>query len=234
MNLNHNMIEILPAILATNFEDLKSKISRFVDVSKTIQVDVCDGVFVDSISWPMNKNDEQSVSSILSEEDGLPYWDRIDYEFDLMVENSIDQFEFFVRLGAKKLVFHLEAENEERLKEFLEAIDLYTRENVEIGLAINTTTDINILDRYINNVDFIQLMGIEHIGHQGEDFDERVLFQIKELKSKYSDIKISVDGSVNKNTAKALVEAGASKLVIGSALVNDYEIRESIKYFENL
>ena len=38
------------------------------------------------------------------------------------------------------------------------------------------------LDLVISNVDFVQCMGIEHDGHQGEPFDKRVLGQIKELR----------------------------------------------------
>ena len=83
-------------------------------------------------------------------------------------------------------------------------------------------------------VDFVQCMGIANIGFQGEEFDERVLNQIKELRSQYKELIISVDGSVNEITAPLLVKAGANRLVIGSAVMNSYDVRETIKEFENL
>jgi len=213
---------------------LRTKLAKVVGVTHLVQIDICDGKFVSSVTWPMQAYDQKSISSILEEEDGLPYWDSLDFEFDLMVKDAHKQFEFFTRLGAKRVVFHIEAEEEKDLKEFLEALDMYTRENIQIGLALNTNTDIEKLSPFINLVDFVQCMGIEKIGYQGEPFDERVLAQIKDLRIKYPELIISVDGSVNEETAKALVEAGANRLIVGSALMNSYDVRETIKEFENL
>ncbi len=228
------MTEITPAIIVNDFNELNEKLAKFVNITNTIQIDICDGKFVSSISWPMQQGDKYSIERVLEEEEGLPFWESLDFEFDLMVLNAHKQFDFFARLGAKRIIFHLEAETESDFKEFLESMDPYFKDNISIGIAINTTTDINRLDSFINHVDFIQCMGIEHIGFQGEPFDERVLMQIKNLKIKYPEIKISVDGSVNENTAPSLIEAGADRLVIGSALLQSFDIRETYKYFENL
>jgi ribulose-phosphate 3-epimerase len=228
------MTEIIPAILAKDINDLRQKIANVVNVAKIVQIDICDGKFVESQSWPMQRDDIASTSLILEEEEGLPYWENLDFEFDLMVKDAIKQFDFFVRLGARRIVFHLEAEDENELKDFINSIDPYTRESLEIGIAINTTTSVNKLDNFINYIDFVQCMGIEHIGFQGEPFDERVLGQIKELKEKYPDLIISVDGSVNEDTAPRLVEAGAERLVAGSVLMRSFDIRETIRELEGL
>jgi ribulose-phosphate 3-epimerase len=229
------MVEIIPAILEESFEKLRERIGRLVGITSMVQIDVCDGEFVPHTSWPIGFNNQHSVESILNEEEGLPYWDKIDFEFDLMILNAHTQFDLFLRLGAKRIIFHIEAESDsDKFKEFLEGLDVYVRENVQIGVAINTTTPINSLERIISNIDFVQCMGIEHIGKQGEPFDERVLSQIKELRIKYPELIISVDGSVNENSAKSLAEAGANRLVVGSALMQSYDIREKIKELENL
>jgi len=228
------MIEVTPAILVKNFYELKEKLSKFINITNLVQIDICDGKFVPSISWPMQQSDQVSIQSILEEENGMPYWENIDFEFDLMVLNAHKHFDFFIRLGVKRVIFHLEAEEEIDFKEFLESLDPYLKDNIEIGLAINTTTEINKLDQYINYIDFIQCMGIENIGFQGQPFDERVLDQIKSIKMKYPEIKISIDGSVNKNTAPILIEAGVDRLVIGSALIESIDIGETIKEFELL
>jgi len=151
-----------------------------------------------------------------------------------MVKDAIKQFDFFVRLGAKRIIFHLEAENELELLEFINSMDPYTRENLDIGIAINTTTSIDKLSTYINSIDFVQCMGIANIGFQGEPFDERVLEQIRELRLKYPDLIISIDGSVNEDTAPLLVEAGANRLIVGSALMRSFDVRETMKELENL
>lgn len=228
------MTEVTPAVLAENYSELTEKLSKFVNITKLVQIDICDGKFVPSISWPMGRKDEYNVQAILDEEEGMPYWEQLDYEFDLMVINAHKQFDFFSKLGAKRIIFHLEAETESSFKEFLESLDPYFKDNIDIGIAINTTTDISKLDPFINYVDFVQCMGIEKIGFQGEPFDERVLEQIKSLRSKYPELKISIDGGVNENTAPLLIKAGANRLVIGSALMQSYDIRETIREFENL
>lgn len=228
------MTEVIPAVLAKDINDLRNKIANFVNVSHLVQIDMCDGFFVPSRSWPMDKNDASSVALILEEEEGLPYWDQVDFEFDLMVKDAIKKFDFFIKLGAKRLVFHLEAEDKNALKDFIDSMDPYTRENIEIGIAINTTTEIDRLKPFINSIDFVQCMGIEHVGFQGEPFDEKVLEQIKKLKKEYPDLIISVDGSVNEETAPRLVEAGANRLVVGSALMRSFNLKETIKEFEAL
>jgi len=228
------MTEVIPAVLAKDINDLRQKIANVVNVARVIQIDMCDGKFVPSYSWPMQKNDMESTAIILEEEEGMPYWENLDFEFDLMVKDAIKQFDFFVRLGAKRIIFHLEAEDEKELKDFINSMDPYVRENLEIGIAINTTTEIEKLSPFINSIDFVQCMGIEHIGFQGEPFDERVLKQIKDLRLKYSDLIISVDGSVSEETAPALVKAGANRLIVGSTLMRSFDVKETIKELENL
>ncbi len=233
------MTEVIPAILVDTYEELRESISRMASLVPIVQIDICDGKFTPEASWPISEfhgdRSTQAIDSILDEEEGLPYWDSVDFEFDLMVRDAHKDFEFYTRLGAKRLVFHIEAESDKaEFKEFLEGLDMYMRENVEIGIALNTTTPISEITPLILNVDFIQCMGIEHIGRQGEPFDERVLDQIKELRKLYPEIIISVDGSVNETTAPMLVEAGANRLVIGSALIASFDVRETIKEFQSL
>ncbi len=229
------MTEVIPAILEDNYEDFRGQLARVANLVSMVQIDICDGKFTPHPTWPMQMSDRESVQGILNEEEGLPFWDSVDFEFDLMVVNAHMQFEFFTRLGAKRIVFHLEAEQDKsKFKEFLEGLDMYTRENIDIGLAINTTTDLGALAPFISYIDFVQCMGVEHIGAQDEPFDPRVLTQVEELHKRYPELIISIDGSVNENTAPLLVKAGATRLVVGSAILHSLDIRETIKEFENL
>ena len=107
------MTEITPAVLVKDFSELNEKLAKFVNITKMVQIDICDGRFVESTSWPMQASDTGSVERILDEEEGMPFWEDLDFEFDLMVLNAHKQFDFFARLGAKKIIFHLEAETEE-------------------------------------------------------------------------------------------------------------------------
>ena len=225
-------MEITPAILPKDFNELSEKISRVVNLVKTVQIDFSDGVFVENKTWPYIEEDTNYLK-IMAEEEGLPYWEDINFELDLMVKNAYKSFDKFLKFGPSKIIFHIEAEDE-GFKDFLTAIDPYIREGIQIGIAINTTTMIEKLAPIINSIDFIQCMGIEHIGVQGESFDDRVLGQIQKLKILYPEIEISVDGGVNLETAPQLKEAGADRLVVGSAIFNSEDISETIWEFKEI
>ena len=117
---------------------------------------------------------------------------------------------------------------------FFEKLDPYYKETIEMGVAINTTTDPGVLIPFYPHIKFVQCMGIGAIGKQRQKFDERALDVIKKVRALHSTIPISVDGSVNKQTAHALVEAGATRLVIGSALFDQLDIQTTVDEFQNL
>ena len=61
-------------------------------------------------------------------------------------------------------------------------------------------------------------MGIVKIGYQGEEFDERVLERINQIRIAAPNLPISVDGGVSLTTAHELKASGATRLVSGSAV----------------
>ena len=77
-------------------------------------------------------------------------------------------------------------------------------------------------------------MGIEIIGKQRQAFDKRVIDQIKTVRALAPELPISVDGSVNADTAQKLVTAGATRLVIGSAIFDELDTGSVIHSFQNL
>ena len=218
-------MEIVPAILVRSFNELKDKLSFVSRLSGVVHVDFCDGRFVTAETWPYTYGGfEEDVHAlhILDEEEGMPYWDTMDFEFDLMVRDPHLVMDNFIKLGAKKIIFHIESVKEtSEFLEFIEGLDMYTRENTQLGMAINTTTDVSLIKPFLIHMDFVQCMGIAHIGRQGEPFDERVFDQIKKIREMDPEILIAVDGSVNMATAPMLVELGVRKLVVGSAILDD-------------
>ncbi len=238
------MTEIIPAILPKNYEDLKNKISLVREIVPIVQVDICDGIFVKSMTWPFQSPSKEGVATdgldqhfqnILNEQEGMPFWEDIDFELDLMVSDAVQNFDIYTKLGPKRIIFHIEAVGDlEEFKQFLEGIDNYVRDSIEIGVAINPQTSIEQIFPIVNNVDFLQCMAIARIGYQGEPFDERCISHIKTLKEKFSDLIISVDGGVNLETGAKLVNAGAERLVAGSAIFNSDDIIDTVEQFKNL
>jgi len=231
------MIEIIPAVLSRNYEDMKNKIALVRGILPVVQIDLCDGIFVQNTTWPFSTGGVSDINfqRILNEQEGMPFWEDIDFELDLMVADAVSNFDIYTKLAPKRIVFHIEAVGDlNEFKDFIEGIDVYIRDAIQIGIAINTTTPIEKIFPLVNSVDFVQCMGIEKIGFQGQIFDERVLNNIKTLKEKYPDLIISVDGGVNFEIAQKLIEAGVDRLVAGSLLLKAEDIRETISVLENL
>jgi len=247
------MIEIIPAILPKNYEDLKNKIALVRGIIPVVQIDICDGIFIKNITWPFLsvgkrsdlENSKRSdlketdtdlhFNKILNEEEGMPFWEDIDFELDLMVLDAVENFDIYTKLGARRIVFHIEAVgNLKEFKNFIEGIDIYVREAMEIGIAINIRTSLEQVFSLIDDVDFVQCMGIDKVGFQGQEFDKKVLENVKILKNKFPDLIISIDGGVDFETASLLIDAGANRLIIGSAIFNTDDIINTIEEFENL
>ncbi len=231
------MTEIIPAILVDDFEELQDKIELIKLNTKRIQIDICDGQFTPSATWPYRKPDN-NFEMLIREDQSLPGWEKIDYEFDLMLNKPEEVVDDWVSVGATRIVLHIEAKGDVK-----EAVKKLVG-RVEIGLALNIDTPIEKISEVgftIHNgeieggaVQFIQLMGIDHIGFQGQEFDARVIDKIKEVKKVFPDLDISIDGGVNLDSAQDLIEAGADRLVIGSAILNAESPLNALEEFQSL
>lgn len=231
------MKEIIPAIIPEDFYDLQGKMSLVAGLAPLVQIDVLDGKFTPEASWPYNVEEDKNFLDIVRGEKGFPYWEKIDFEVDLMVEDPFTFWEDWFNAGAKRIIFHIESKTnwETIIAEFKKHsvekdLPFYT----ELGFAINIDTPLEKLLPVIAHADFIQCMGIARIGFQGEPFDERVIEKIKEIKKHYPEMIVSVDGGVSLENAQALIEAGATRLVSGSAIFEDSDISSIIGEFRNL
>ncbi|MEX2029002.1 MAG: hypothetical protein WD963_00780 [Candidatus Paceibacterota bacterium] len=230
------MIEVIPAILPKNYEDLKNNIALVRGIAKTVQVDLCDGIFVPPQTWPFLASGlDEHFSRILNEQEGMPFWEDIDFELDLMVSDALENFDIYTKLGPKRIIFHVEAVGDfENFKNFLEGIDIYIRDAIEIGIALKPSMPTENIFPLIQYIDFVQFMGNDKIGYHGVELDEKVYEKIKTLRKKFSDLPIGVDIGVNAETAPLLVEAGATKLVAGSAIFDSNDIISTIEEFQRL
>src|SRR5690349_5908915 len=102
------MAEIIPAILEKNFGEVKSKLNAMREHAKCVHIDICDGIAVGSQSWPFASGgfEDGDFINILNEEEGMPFWQEFDFEFDLMVGDAVENFDLYMKLGPKRLIFH--------------------------------------------------------------------------------------------------------------------------------
>jgi len=222
-------IEIIPAILPRDFTELEDKISQVSGLVKTVQIDVCDGQLTPQASWPYRKPDE-SFKKLINEEEGLPFWKELNFEIDLMANHPAALVQDWISAGAQRIIIHYEADKKE-VKSVMAALEKINGV-VETGLALDIETPNEVINDFKNKIQFIQCMGIDNIGFQGQNFDTKVIAKIKSLKAMYPDLPVSVDGGVNLDNASDLIAAGATRLVVGSAIFESDNIYETIQKFK--
>ena len=105
MTFNH----ITPAILPKSYDDLVRHLDRVSGIVKTVQVDVVDGVLAPNKTWPFVQDTDGQFLKILRQEEGLPYWDSIDYEIDLMVSDPVFVSDQWIAAGANRIVIHVKS-----------------------------------------------------------------------------------------------------------------------------
>ncbi|HET9641470.1 MAG TPA: hypothetical protein VFP46_01300 [Candidatus Paceibacterota bacterium] len=229
---------VVPAVLPTSREDLLEKLALLSPLSRVsrIQIDVVDGVFATPASWPYSAPLE--FERMVKRGDELPNFDRIAYEIDLMCRDTDRAASAWIELGARRLVFH--AESIPNLAQHLKAArvryagDIGSAELVSFGVALNVESDLALLEPCLDCVEFVQFMGIATIGRQGQPFDERVIPKVRVFHEKHPQIPIQVDGGVSLVTAKKLLGAGVSNLVVGSGILKASDPEAALAQFEAL
>ncbi|HWC57880.1 MAG TPA: hypothetical protein VG621_02940 [Candidatus Paceibacterota bacterium] len=228
------MTKIVPAILPQRFSEVESAVAQVVGAVDTVQIDFVDGVFAPNKTLGCNGKDEALLQAIRDEKQGLPHWEDIDYEFDLMVQEPIEKLEGFLALGPSKIILHVESLDEERVLKYFEALPEITKSTILFGIALNIDTDPTRLQPYAAYIDTIQCMGIDRVGFQGQPFDGRVIEQLRKVKARFLDKHISVDGGVSLETAPALIDAGVDALIVGSAIFEASDPRNALQQFKQL
>lgn len=194
---------IAPSILAADFANLQREVEMINEsAADWIHVDIMDGVFVPNISM------------------GLPVVEAIKrhakkpMDVHLMIVQPDKYVDAFKNAGASTISVHAEActhlhRNIQQLKSL----------GVKAGVAINPHTPVSSLSEVIQDIDLICLMSVNP-GFGGQKFIERTYDKVKELKllikGRGSKALIEIDGGVNQQNAKALLDAGADVLVAGN------------------
>lgn len=198
------MIQIAPSMLAADFLHLQKDVETVNRHADLFHLDVMDGVFVPNISFGF------PVIEAISKKAEKPL------DVHLMIIDPENYVERFAKVGAEMISFHLNATKDPSA--VLKQIRSY---EVKAGLVINPDIPVESLFPYLAEADFILLMSV-FAGFGGQKFIEETYDRVRVLKAEIDrqglDIPIQVDGGVSASNAAALVDAGASILVAGSAV----------------
>lgn len=225
------MIEVIPAVLPYTFDELETSLEKVKGLSRFVQIDITDGVFAGHASWPLAKFDK-NFDEIVREERGMPFWEDFDFEVDLMVKDPFDIAERFLQAGVSRIIFHAESINLNEDKLLLDKIK--SDGLVEVGIAVRSSTDVELIKELLEFADFFQVMTCSPIGMQGSSFDEGALEKIRLIREWVPNAVIAVDGAMNTETIPLAIQAGATRIAVGSYIIKSENPRISFEELEEL
>ncbi|MFO0295007.1 MAG: ribulose-phosphate 3-epimerase [Rhodospirillales bacterium] len=200
-----NPLLIAPSILSADFARLGEEV-RAVSAAGAdwIHVDVMDGHFVPNLTiGPM-------VVQALKPCTSLPV------DVHLMVSPVDVWLPQFAAAGADILTVH--PESGAHLHRSVQAIRALGK---RAGVALNPATPPEAIDYVLGDIDMVLVMSVNP-GFGGQAFIASQLDKIRAVRRRIDaagrNIRLQVDGGVNAETARAVVEAGADVLVAGSAV----------------
>jgi ribulose-phosphate 3-epimerase len=206
---------IVPAIIPESRTHLESRLRDVRDVVTRVQVDVLDGTYAPSTSWPYNSTHGEAFETLRRQDEGLPFWQELTFEIDLMVREPEKHIEAWALAGASSIIIHLDS-----TEKLVEAIRRCGEHRLEVALAVCPATDIDMLEPFIDIALFVQVMGSDKIGYHGVALDDAAIERIRTIHERWPDVLIGVDIGVNEETIPTLIEAGARRFAIGSAIFN--------------
>lgn len=227
---------IIPSAPFKNYEEIERLAHKCVGKVERIQIDVCDGKYVPSLSWPFteyNKADFQKLSEKKDLDVFLPDWDNLNYSADMMTENPEKYIESLVAYGIDEIIIHFRSNpNWEKIFELVKSFDL------NLVLAVDVKTDLKYFLEFSKNnflnINAFQVMGIEKIGFQGQEFSEESLEIVKTLKTNFPKKNIYFDGGINEDTVEEIKDVGVTTFCVGSYLTKTENFNENLNYLKKV
>lgn len=212
---------IAPSILAADFSNLGKDIELLnASDADYIHCDVMDGVFVPNISFgiPVIKQVKKIAQKPL--------------DVHLMIVDPDKYIEAFAGAGASVLTVHYET-----CPHLHRTIGAIKEQGMKASVCLNPHTPVSVLEDIISDLDMVLLMSVNP-GFGGQKFIPNTYKKVKQLKKLILDNKseclIEVDGGVNYETGKLLLEAGTDVLVAGSFVFGSKDPAQTIQNLRNL
>jgi ribulose-phosphate 3-epimerase len=183
-----------------------------------LHVDIMDGHFVPNISFgPLVV---KGLRNKIPKENGF-------FDCHMMVSEPLQWIKDMASAGANQYTFHYEATDEHD-----KVISAIKEAGMKVGLAIKPKTPIDVVYALADKVDMVLVMTVEP-GFGGQKFMADMMPKVKELRTKYPNLNIEVDGGLGPDTIEPAAIAGANVIVAGTSVYKAENPKEVITLLRN-
>ena len=204
-------MKIVPAILSENVNDFFMKIKQAESFTDYVQIDIMDGNFVPTHSFPSEKIN--SINTPLS------------FEIHLMVKHPSAFMSRIDDPHLKKVIFHFESD-----VKHLDFIKQMKIRGMDTGMAIKPETDMERFREVAENVNTLMFLTVDPCCY-GHPFKPEVIKKIEDARHIFTNKVISVDGGVSLENLSLFFKIGVDYVCIGSRIFLEGNPGENYRMF---
>jgi len=197
---------IVPAIIAESQEELDSMLERLNGKVERVMLDVMDGKFVPSRSLDFDFK--------------LP--EGFEYEIHMMAVNPLE------RLSTMAGKVDIAILHVETLTDIRAAIERVRGLRLQLTLALNPGTEVDVIEPYLNEVDGVLVMTVDP-GAYGGTYIPEALDKVRQIRELDPEVPIEVDGGMNVENSRAAREAGANVIASGSFILKSVDVAQAVE-----